>query len=144
MGLGPLLGGALVETVSWRWLFWLNLPFCLLGVVLVLASTAEQRDETAARRIDAPGVITVGLGLAAAWVGTPALLRARQRGLNGLAERRRSLLTAALAAVVRPDSGPDLKSGKREPLWDSFWAPGLGLFGDGTCACGAGARGRGT
>jgi MFS family permease len=85
MSLGPLLGGALVETVSWRWLFWLNLPFCLLGVVLVLASTAEQRDETAARRIDAPGVITVGLGLAAAWVGTPALLRARQRGLNGLA-----------------------------------------------------------
>jgi EmrB/QacA subfamily drug resistance transporter len=65
LGLGPLLGGALVEAVSWRWLFWLNLPFCLLGVVLVLASTAEQRDETAAGRIDVPGVIAVGLGLAA-------------------------------------------------------------------------------
>jgi EmrB/QacA subfamily drug resistance transporter len=65
LGLGPLVGGALVEAVSWRWLFWLNLPFCLLGVVLVLGSTAEQRDETAARRIDVPGVITVGLGLAA-------------------------------------------------------------------------------
>jgi EmrB/QacA subfamily drug resistance transporter len=65
LGLGPLVGGALVEAVSWRWLFWLNLPFCLLGVVLVLASTAEQRDDTAARRIDIPGVVTVGLGLAA-------------------------------------------------------------------------------
>jgi EmrB/QacA subfamily drug resistance transporter len=65
LGLGPLVGGALVEAVSWRWLFWLNLPFCLLGAVLVLVSTAEQRDETAARRIDVPGVITVGLGLAA-------------------------------------------------------------------------------
>jgi EmrB/QacA subfamily drug resistance transporter len=65
LGLGPLVGGALVEAVSWRWLFWVNLPFCALGVVLVLASTAEQRDETAARRIDIPGVITVGLGLAA-------------------------------------------------------------------------------
>jgi EmrB/QacA subfamily drug resistance transporter len=65
LGLGPLVGGALVEAVSWRWLFWLNLPFCLLGVALVLASTEEQRDETAARRIDVPGVITVGLGLAA-------------------------------------------------------------------------------
>jgi EmrB/QacA subfamily drug resistance transporter len=65
LGLGPLVGGALVEAVSWRWLFWLNLPFCLLGVVLVLGSTPEQRDETATRRIDVPGVITVGIGLAA-------------------------------------------------------------------------------
>jgi len=62
LGLGPLVGGALVEAVSWRWLFWLNLPFCLLGVALVLASTAEQRDETAAHRIDVAGVTTVALG----------------------------------------------------------------------------------
>jgi EmrB/QacA subfamily drug resistance transporter len=65
LGLGPVVGGALVEAVSWRWLFWLNLPFCLLGVLLVLASTAEQRDETSARRIDVAGVISVGIGLAA-------------------------------------------------------------------------------
>jgi EmrB/QacA subfamily drug resistance transporter len=82
LGLGPLLGGALVEAVSWRWLFWVNLPFCLLGVVLVVASTAEQRDETAAHRIDVPGVITVGLGLAAVVI---ALVEGKAWGWTSLA-----------------------------------------------------------
>jgi EmrB/QacA subfamily drug resistance transporter len=63
LGIGPLLGGALLEVVSWRWLFWINLPFCIAGVVIVLASTAEQRDETSDNRIDWGGLITIGLGL---------------------------------------------------------------------------------
>ena len=77
LGLGPVVGGALVEAVSWRWLFWLNLPFCALGVVLVRAATEEQRDETASRRIDVPGVITVGGGLAALVI---ALVEGKQWG----------------------------------------------------------------
>ena len=50
---------------SWRWLFWINLPFCLLAVGLVVAATPEQRDETSGHRVDVPGVVTIGLGLAA-------------------------------------------------------------------------------
>ena len=65
LGIGPLIGGGLLEAASWRWLFWLNLPFCLLGAVLVMLSTDEQRDETATGRIDVAGVVTVGIGLAA-------------------------------------------------------------------------------
>lgn len=33
--LGPVVGGVFVDTIGWRWLFWLNLPFC---VVLLLAA----------------------------------------------------------------------------------------------------------
>jgi EmrB/QacA subfamily drug resistance transporter len=89
LGVGPLIGGGLVEAVSWRWLFWVNLPFCLLGVVMVLASTDEQRDETAAHRIDVPGVITVGLGLAALVV---ALVEGKAWGWTSVA-------TLSVAAV---------------------------------------------
>ena len=95
LGLGPLVGGAVVEAVSWRWLFWLNLPFCVLGVVLVLASTAEQRDQTAPRRIDVAGVVTVGLGLAAIVI---ALVQGKVWGWTSVATL--ALFVAGVGSLV--------------------------------------------
>jgi EmrB/QacA subfamily drug resistance transporter len=63
LAVGPVLGGFLTEQVSWRAIFYINLP---VGVLAVLAATfvvRESRDTTVGRQVDllGVGVLTVGL-----------------------------------------------------------------------------------
>jgi MFS family permease len=44
-GVGPLLGGWLVESISWRWIFFLNLPLAALVVAIVWWRVPESRGE---------------------------------------------------------------------------------------------------
>jgi EmrB/QacA subfamily drug resistance transporter len=63
--LGPLLGGWLTTNFSWRWAFLINLPIGIVALVATLLWVAESRDENARAGFDAPGFVTLSLGLAA-------------------------------------------------------------------------------
>jgi EmrB/QacA subfamily drug resistance transporter len=64
--LGPLLGGAVVEGVSWPWIFWLNVPIALLLVPLALTRMRESVGPGAA--LDIPGLALVtGAAFAIVW-----------------------------------------------------------------------------
>ncbi len=61
--LGPLVGGVVVDSLGWRWIFWINLPIGIAALLLTWWSTAESRDAHTSRSIDVPGVVTLVGGL---------------------------------------------------------------------------------
>jgi EmrB/QacA subfamily drug resistance transporter len=77
LAIGPLVGGVAVEVVSWRVIFWLVVPFAALALAIMAVSAPESRDETAEKRVDVPGVVTVTLGLTAVVL---ALVQGKQWG----------------------------------------------------------------
>ncbi|MGH2841916.1 MAG: DHA2 family efflux MFS transporter permease subunit, partial [Solirubrobacteraceae bacterium] len=61
VALGPFVGGAVVEGISWQWIFWLNVPIGLVLIPLAARRLTESRGP--ARQLDLPGLALAGAGL---------------------------------------------------------------------------------
>jgi MFS family permease len=107
---GPLVGGAVVEGISWEWIFWVNVPIGLLAIPLVLTRLRESHGPDA--RLDLTGLVLVSggaLGLVwglvrgnqAGW-GSPEVLAALVAG---------GLLAAAFVAWERRAPAPMVPPG---------------------------------
>jgi EmrB/QacA subfamily drug resistance transporter len=58
---GPVLGGAIVDGISWHWIFWINVPVGL--VVAALSTRMLQESRGPRQRLDLPGLVLVGAAL---------------------------------------------------------------------------------
>jgi EmrB/QacA subfamily drug resistance transporter len=63
LAIGPLVGGVLTEQINWSWIFYINIPVGILGVVAARMFIDETKDDSAEQRLDLPGLLTSGIGL---------------------------------------------------------------------------------
>src|SRR5882672_6391525 len=63
MAIGPVVGGYLTTAMSWRLIFFINLPFAALAAWAAMRHLPESRGETAAARLDYVGAALAALGL---------------------------------------------------------------------------------
>lgn len=94
LAIGPLVGGLLTEHLSWNWIFFVNVPVGILGIVASFLLIDESRDETHVR-LDIPGLLTSAVGLFALTYG---LIEANTYGWTS--GRIVGVFAVAIAALV--------------------------------------------
>jgi EmrB/QacA subfamily drug resistance transporter len=66
--LGPAIGGIILNWLDWRWIFWVNVPFCVVGVVLAWFMLAPDKGDHRAR-LDVVGMLLLVPSLVALLIG---------------------------------------------------------------------------
>jgi EmrB/QacA subfamily drug resistance transporter len=84
--LGPAVGGIILNWLDWRWIFWVNVPFCVVGLILAWRMLPRDTRATVRPRLDVVGIVllipalvtlliglsnsagTKGFGAADAWI----------------------------------------------------------------------------
>jgi EmrB/QacA subfamily drug resistance transporter len=61
--IGPMFGGFLTDALSWRWIFFVNVPTAAFGVLATWLAIHQTEPDSEDRRIDYAGVATLSLGL---------------------------------------------------------------------------------
>ena len=105
--LGPPLGGFLVDSLSWRAAFWINLPLAAAALWLTVRHVPESRDETARGPLDWAGAALAVLALAGLTYGLTEIAQP-DRGRLGpaVALAAGALLAAAFLAVEWRTANP--------------------------------------